>query len=651
MRRSALFGVLAALALGSGVASAQSPVSLEPPRAQLGFRFDGRWHDYDAGLDGRKQRYWEWVDLGLRGDVVSPRFVRFSLGARPGWRQTVSGGRLEEPERNASLLAWNAGIELLPNRPVSLSLFTHRDRDVRHNRIGDETQYDISETYARLTYQNRYFPVTVRYRARGSRRVGSLNPVDPGDALDPREDIGFRALRLSAQNSKTRLFFEHNANDDHLTGTTLVKTEAFLRHRFRWGKGSSIRSAIEYLDYDGTLNLLQFTWKEQVRLQHTWSVFSDYEFLLRPFRDAGLRGTDRLALVGVTVRPAGRLQTRSQGSWYARDFAGGFTGRTKLLQGLSYYTRLPLEGTLRASASVEYNRFRFEPPTNAGWLSVVDEPHVVDAAGRFTLLNTDVDATSVRVRRSDGTLVYQPGFDYRLLEDPPLTDVFVIPTGRIASGDTLLVDYRHRVLSDARTSNVVGSYSLTAAVGGLELFIHGTQTAVQASRSSDGGRSPSVGGRFQFEDLDETVFGFRLRRALWRAQFDFGFRWSDRRRDAYAQQGTELQGSVTIVPLGNLTLGIGGTGFWGNSTNGYFRSVTGGSTVRWMPYRTLLLHAQMTLWDRFVGGEGSTFVGGGVGASWQPGLLEVQVQFSHDRWRDGTNQTIDRLAVYIARRF
>jgi hypothetical protein len=651
MKRLRVAVSILGLALCATPAPAQSPVTLERPRAQIGFSFDGRWNDFEALAGGRSLRYWEWLGLDLRGAVIDPRLLRFSGGIRPGFRQTVSDGRLEEPEKNASVLAWNVGFELFANRPLSISAFTFRDRDVRQNRIGDQSQYDVTETSARLVYENRYFPLVARYRARSSRRVGSLTADNPLDATALREDISFRTIRVAAQNRKTSLWFEHQAHQDRISGTTLGKTDAALRHRLRWGKGSSIRSALEYLGFTGRANLQQFTWREMVHLQHTWSVFSDYEFLLRSFRDGGIPGAERLALVAVTVKPVARLQSRTRASWYGRDFSTSSTGMTRLLERMSYSTQLPLGGRFTAAASVEYNRFRFEPGDAIGWLSVVDERHVVDAGGRVALNNADVDAASVRVRRPDGSIVYQLGFDYQLLQDPPFTEVLALPTGRIAPDDTVLVDYRYQVLPESRSSQLVGSFDVRAGIGGLEVFSRGVRTAVRYDAAGGGTEGAPVQSRFTIQDLDETIFGLRVSRMLWSTQVEAGFQWSDRSRGLYAQRSTELHGALTMSPRRDVAVTLGITGLWGRSTNGPFQSASGGSSIRWMPLRTLLCHANLSLWRRRVGSDLQTFVGGGGGATWQPGLLEVQLQFTHDRMQGSTNQTIDRLAIYLSRRF
>jgi hypothetical protein len=642
--------VTAIAILCPAAAVAQSAVTLERPGVQVGFSFDGRWNDFAGPDDGRTLRYWEWLGLDLRGTIVDPRLVRYSIGLRPGWRQTVSDGLLTEPEKNASLLAWRAGVELLPSRPLSLSLFTFRDRDVRQNRIGDRSQYDVTETSARLSYENRYFPVTARYRSRSSARVGSLTADDPLDAKAPREDIRFQVLRVAAQNSRTRFLFERQSHEDRIAGVTLDKTAASLRHRVRWGKGSSIRSALEYLDYDGGADLRQLTWRELIHLQHSWSVFSDYEFLLRSFRDGGFPGTERLALIAATVRPVGRLQSRTRASWYSRGFNTSSTGTTRLLERLSYSTRLPFGGRMTASASLEYNRFSFEPGEVANWISVVDERYEVDAAGRVILMNVGVDAVSVRVKNADGSLIYQLGFDYQLLDDPPLTEILVIPTGRIVAGDTLQVDYRYQALPESRSSNLVGGFEMTAGMAGFELFTRGIRTAAR-SESPGAADIPSVQSRFAPEDLNETVVGLRMSQVMWRTQMEFGFKWSDRQRRDYAQRSTELFGGLTLQPRRDVAIGVSATGIWGRSTNGLFRSVSGGTTIRWMPLPSLLCHGNLTLWRRAVGDELQTFFGGGAGVSWQPGLLEIQLQFTHDRLQGASSQTIDRLAAYISRSF
>ena len=71
----------------------------------------------------------------------------------------------------------------------------------------------MTETSARLVYENRYFPLVARYRARSSRRVGSLTADNPLDATALREDISFRTIRVAAQNRVQRK--EHGIGRGH----------------------------------------------------------------------------------------------------------------------------------------------------------------------------------------------------------------------------------------------------------------------------------------------------------------------------------------------------------------------------------------------------------------------------------------------------
>jgi hypothetical protein len=109
---------------------------------------------------------------------------------------------------------------------------------------------------------------------------------------------------------------------------------------------------------------------------------------------------------------------------------------------LHYEKQIPLHGRLLLSGS--YFRLHQNRTSDAAYLPILNEEHIL-STGRIELLNKpDVVSGSVVVKDITGTIIYQEIFDYMLTDRNSYVEISRVPGGQIAENAAVFVDYTVR---------------------------------------------------------------------------------------------------------------------------------------------------------------------------------------------------------------
>ncbi len=636
MRRSSSL-LLLSLLLSAGPAWSQRTVWVQRAGGEIGVGYDGIWSDLSIAPGSGRQHFEEWVQLDLSGAVSNPRLLGFDLGVRPIRAQTNWTGEPPSPNGGRSALNVYGRLSLLAGAPVSLFLGGRLWRDDHTDRLSFETQERVAEFEGRLSFRNPYLPATLDYEDRARDVTWRPNPLQSTS-----RDETIRTLRLTARNSKTNVTVEQLWYDDRVGQRDFNTFRTYLAHRLRWGKGSNLSSAFRYRNQSGTTPNELISWSQVARLQQSWTVWSDYSYSI--FSQQSL-GSETRGVTGQLIaswRALTELTLSVEGYGYYRSFNVGRSTYYRAQPQASFRTRLPLEATLLGQVAVGYE-WHDQEPGDDGFGAVVDESHVIDPSGRFSLTERFVDLTSVVVTSADETIVFDPDFDYLLLEEDPFVNLVVLPGGRLQAGDTVLVDYRFQLMPAGSANAILGRYELEIRRGGLRLFHR------RSIQDEVDGVGPSTLPLLR--NIDDIATGIGFSGRVLRGSFSGLAQHRRRRGDTFDFTNYSLSARLRYALVTNLHASGGAGVSLRRGGRSELDILQGEGSLDWTPNRSLLLRGELAFWTLSDGGRDEAFLGGGINAEWRFGLFTLSARYDRLNWQNAFERGEDRLLARIVRRF
>ncbi len=641
MIRPVLRGLLSALALGAAVAPLPAQVlQLDRPRLEVGADLDGSWFSYPQAPSSTLGTFREWFGIGIGGGIPHPGLFGFTATFYPRWTQQRRTEQLLDTTQTASgtWIDYRMGASLLAALPASISGWAQRTSGTEPDVFSGPRDYDVREFGGRFTLRSAYTPVRVEYIDRSLEETWF---PDGRDVLI--RDERLRTLRADARTRTITLYGERLDLEERRDGRDFVSYLGNAAHELRWGWGSSIRSAVRYYDRTGFLPQQRLSWSEFLHLQHVPTVGTDWHYEQSWIEAGGGRQRYRAAGVQLTVDPSPvlRLGAEGRGQWsrFPTGLRDEYVATPHVL--LSVPLASQIQFTARASVGYEWQRLE---PTADGLVDVVNELHVVDASGRFTLREPFADPLTVVVANSGETLVFQEDLDYRVVPLGDLLDVLVLPTGRIQTGDTVLVDYRYRLVPAARASGLLASY-------GADLRFHSvTAYARRQTRNLD---SPDPVGPFVL-DYDDFITGVSIRQRIGPGFVDLNGEYQ--RRELADDAFTTWAGRAHLsVPIGlGLRPSVGGRISRSESGGGAreFRTISGEAALEWMPTTAVRVRLRgNTFWWEDTPAVSERFWGAGLDAEFRTGRAQLQLLVDRGVWTEGFERETSRAVLRVRRRF
>jgi hypothetical protein len=619
-------------------ASAQGVISIARPTGRVGLGFDGSWVAVNSLAPQSTQMMREWVQLNLSGAVVHPRVFNFTLGLQPLWQQTRWTGPPASERGGLSGLYWNGAATLLSGAPVSLSLTTFNNRIDSRDRLGSEFQGDNGGWEARLSYPNFYLPVSVSYQGRSRDLFWRYGP----DRVTRQADR-VRSLRLSAQNSKTRVLLERLVYDNRIAPFDYDHYRADAFHNFSWGKGSRIQSGFRYLNRNGASAYDRTSWQQQFRIQHTWTVWSELFYQLLSEVRPGSFARRKVGELRLNYKPRLNLAFSGELRAESRNFSIAQQSFYRFRPRADFAGVLPFGASFNAFLSPGLEWVNQEP-TAGGSVAVEDEVHIVGPSARFVLDELNAELGSIRITSPDETTLYEPDLDYQILDSRPFTEILVLPTGRIAPGDTLHVDYRYQLGPAGSGQNVFAEFGLSVRWGNLTVYHD------QAIRRSTEGSAAAGFALLPTGDRINTGVSY-----LWRPSFGSMIVSAEQRRRTAANfdQTYYVIGSTLGFFISERVTGrVGASATLQRSrATANLNIYTANGNVDWNPTPYLLLRARLAAWRSSQQFFQQSYLGGGVEADWRLAQLRLTLRYDLITWNESSDRIENRLLVGLSRGF
>ena len=206
-------------------------------------------------------------------------------------------------------------------------------------------------------------------------------------------------------------------------------------------KNYNFSSLISYYNQEGDNEFKKIESSQRIlfRLPQNFRLSSSYNFYNRedPFQktiqnkiNGGLQHKLYLSLITNLFADYSRLNRTSGFDSYETNFKTGIE--------FNYTKKIPL-GQL--NLSYRYFRHHQSAASESSIIQIRSEKHVLSDSEIVLLDRPYIDPATVFVKDETGTIVFQPGFDYLLIERNNFYEIQRVPGGLIINNQSVYIDY------------------------------------------------------------------------------------------------------------------------------------------------------------------------------------------------------------------
>ncbi len=409
----------------------------------------------------------EAVRVDTAGYVYHPRLLEYTAGGLFGLVQSDFESSIAGSDRSNSddgeTIEYDLTAELLNQTVYPVTLFAHRHDDLVPRPFSASERQVLSETGALWQYLDEVTPTSVQYT---SRRL-KFDPIDDTDVERDKsvdelnveteyvasDDLSFDLDYTRQSVSEDPFDIDYDVNDLRLGG------------QYRFGEESEHRLDVDASVYDqsGSLELERNQWRNRLELKHSDTLRSWFQTEVTNRSQRGLSGD---SIDDDTLRAAATLEHRlyeslvSQVGGYLehQEFsAGPVIDRTSAFARLDYRKKNRW-GVLTANYSIEGQESDRSGRNQI--ISVIDESRTFVDPDPIVLSDPNVVESTIRITDVTSLTVYREGTDYRVREFANRTEIRRIPTGTIANGETVLLDYEIRNGADFTLSTLYQRFGI-----------------------------------------------------------------------------------------------------------------------------------------------------------------------------------------------
>jgi hypothetical protein len=432
--------------------------ALTDMRAHLDFVARHRERDQRSKVTGTKTEseetiFEETLSLKTEGFLLHPNLFEFGLGAVFGLTQEEFSEVIDEFERSDSntgdILEFDVNALIFKRRKTPMTVYAHRRRGLLPRPFLPSLE-NTTESYGfTWQYLDEKTPTTMQFNHTDT----DLNSLFVSGAADEsgserNTTFTFETAYVFNDHNVLEFEYEHLVVSEQPGNLDYDADEITLTHRLEFGdrKQHELRSELYALDQRGTIDWEEIRWREDLWLQHTDTLDTRWEFEAydrdRTFRAADLSRIDEESIYfsGMVRHQLFESQITQLRMFYRKqkfkpDLDQTLWGGQAII---NYRKRNPW-GLFRANYA-----FRAEQNDNKGesqFAEVIDERQTFRDPEPVVLNNRNVVTGSVTITALDDVTFYARGRDYTQQTVGNTVELLRIPSGRIANGETVLIDY------------------------------------------------------------------------------------------------------------------------------------------------------------------------------------------------------------------
>lgn len=402
----------------------------------------------------QKNRNWQIEEsVGLQFDATLFGAETVSLTGDLGFGLTQTRfkennrfGRLTDGD-SGYLLDYDLRANLFTGKTVSGSVYGLRRDERIPRRFQPTLKEDRSGFGTSWFFASEKLPLELRYDYLETDHTGNRDGTD--DEHFTESTLQFGGDWIMSQRSHVKFSYEHAEPKQEYQGLRKpFKTTRDLftaDHELTFGEGDrhALRTFIHYQEESGDFARDFFEIGPQLTLHHSDDLQTMYKYQFNRERFEGLEVETHRADWQIVHQKYTNLTTTANLFGLYEDVEGDLK-TTQYGASVDWqYNRRNRYGHLYANLALAYDTER----SRGG----EDLRLVLNEAGTFRdplpifLRNPNIQPHSLVVTDTTGLILYLVGIDYLITQHRGATQLVRIPTGRIANGTTVLIDYRYQV--------------------------------------------------------------------------------------------------------------------------------------------------------------------------------------------------------------
>jgi hypothetical protein len=416
----------------------------------------------------KEETFEEALLLETEGSVYHPNFLEFSLASLFGLMQedfeSNYDGRRETSSDDGCILEFDLEGRFLKKKPYPGTVFARRYRSIEPRPFLSSLETTTTNYGFIWRLVDPKIPSSLQYSSTEVRN----EPIDESEDEGRQKNTTLRletGYRFTEHNALS-LIYERRTVDEEPFTLSYDSDEFTLSHRYDFGDGrrQRLESELNYFHQTGTFDIERFRWRETLRLTHSETLRSWYQFEYLDRTQGTLAGVPPISEVSHLL--SGTLEHQLYESLISQlfvfgqhqDFDDGLDiDRYGFQPSFDYRKKTPL-GLLLANYA-----YRWQTEDRDGGfrsLEVIDERVTLRDPGPQVLSQININLGSIIVTDDNRTTQYELNRDYRLRPLGDRIEIERVPTGRIADGQVVLVDYIYSVGGDFELDTMIHNFSV-----------------------------------------------------------------------------------------------------------------------------------------------------------------------------------------------
>jgi len=638
---------LITLVVMSGSVRAWDWIGFYPLDAEAIVRYYGTDRRSDNGEFFQDIEWRAGVHLTQKGYILDPGIAQFLLDIEP----VYIGGRIKsntaKDDRNGNFLSYLIQLNLLRGTPgpFSFDLSAMRSSNLNTLALGSRFENEIELNSVSGQWRNSAFPMQFIYSQRSLKQEFTSSE---SSIISERDEL-LKTFTIKGRSSKMDLLLERQSMDDRVItrNQDYELDRATLNHKFMWGRNSQLRSRWFYFNRTGFNFNKRLTIVETADIQHTDTIFSRSIYSFNSVAQT-LETNEHTLESTLTHQLYSNLTTSARvfGSSLTSNNLDQTRWRTEL-EGQYQKQKLFFGANVYAGLAVSYQET--DRNSSFGLAEVIDEAHVVTLGGMIILNRRFIVSATILVTSADGTLVFTEGADYIVFDvTDDLTQLQVVPGGRISTGDTILVSYKLQVLPSQEFSTTFTRIRLGFNLGWMN-FSHYSRISDDKLLSGAGESflndyrniATNLEFRWRMADIDAVVGAERRYNKTVNFEsttytFRQFFSWDGFGDTLWNLNMVESFGETNLITTDLYTLEL---------------------SANWQPVMNLRIRPTLGAWKRLdnglsiPGGErNDTFITAGFSMRWQYRKVSLDLAYHYNRRTTNARLTNENILLFNLRR-
>ena len=344
---------------------------------------------------------------------------------------------------------------LCNNKPVTLQGFFNYDQNFYNRELLTNVRSNNRQWGGILSLNNKFLPVSLTYRNlnwdQEEIQTGRIFNMD-------QENLQVRASKSFGSRDRNELIYSHNNylyryaklhQTHHLIDRVALNNNFFFDAARRY----NLNSRITWYEQEGTTSFRRVEVLEGISFQLPYHLRLMSNFNLYNLKDPVQVWNQKRIKTSLQHKLFQSLTTKVYFEYAkVKQEAVTLHEESDIRTGvdLRYTKRIP---TGHLNLSYHYYRHQHTTEGVTGFLQVINEEQALED-GDLTLLNKPyVEVATVVVKDVSGAIIYQPNFDYILIERASYVEIQRVPGGQIPNKGQVYIDY---------TFQQPGSYSYGA---------------------------------------------------------------------------------------------------------------------------------------------------------------------------------------------